>query len=424
MLEEAALALDDRLRDPQDRLEPLLHVADQPLGFLQLRRELLRRRVAGAREDVRVDAVDAQLRHRRVVERGGPVAAHLAHDHVGHDVVRLGPRERRAGARVERPDELADRAHRGVVALQDALELRDVAVGEEVEVRLHDLERLGAPGRRHRQRLELQRERLAEAARAHARRLEALQVGERDRELLDLDAELLGKELRDLLERAAEDSVLVERVDERRDELPVALRQRQHAELLPQVVAQRRRRRLLRVELLVVVAGGRRAPVAVSAAAFVDEVDLARGHAALGGVRGVDRLVRALVVGVGDAGRFRRVRGGPGDAPGGLRGAGLGSRTLAILVVVALLEQRVLLQHPLDLGVELERRELQQSDRLLKLRRQREVLRELELERGLHREACAHATAATKRRARPTGRPGRAAPRGEAGGAGLGGITT
>src|SRR5206468_9118664 len=37
VLEEVALPVDDRLRDPQDRLEALLHVLDQPARFLQLR---------------------------------------------------------------------------------------------------------------------------------------------------------------------------------------------------------------------------------------------------------------------------------------------------------------------------------------------------------------------------------------------------
>jgi hypothetical protein len=36
VLEELALAVDDRLRDALDRVEALLHVLDQPLGLLQL----------------------------------------------------------------------------------------------------------------------------------------------------------------------------------------------------------------------------------------------------------------------------------------------------------------------------------------------------------------------------------------------------
>ena len=48
------------------------------------------------------------------------------------------------------------------------------------------------------------------------------------------------------------------------------------------------------------------------------------------------------------------------------------------------LEQRVLLQESLELLVELQRRKLQQSDRLLQLRSEGEVLGEPELEGVLH----------------------------------------
>ena len=66
----------------------------------------------------------------------------------------------------------------------------------------------------------------------------------------------------------------------------------------------------------------------------------------------------------------RSVVTGPGAVPASGNSCG-GGFVLAVLA----LEQRILLQHPLDLGVELERRQLQQPDRLLQLRRQREVLR-------------------------------------------------
>jgi hypothetical protein len=52
--------------------------------------------------------------------------------------------------------------------------------------------------------------------------------------------------------------------------------------------------------------------------------------------------------------------------------------------VILALERRVLHQQALDLLVELDRRELQQLDRLLQLRRQRQVLGESELKRRLH----------------------------------------
>ena len=51
------------------------------------------------------------------------------------------------------------------------------------------------------------------------------------------------------------------------------------------------------------------------------------------------------------------------------------------------LEERVLLEHLLDFLVELERRQLEEPDRLLQLRRERQMLRETELEGRLHRPA-------------------------------------
>ena len=53
VLEEVALAVDDRLRDAQDRVEALLHVLDQPVRFLQLARELLAAVLARARAGCR-----------------------------------------------------------------------------------------------------------------------------------------------------------------------------------------------------------------------------------------------------------------------------------------------------------------------------------------------------------------------------------
>jgi len=121
VLEEAALALDDGFRDAQDRVEALLHVADQPLGLLQLRRELLVRRFAIARQDIGVDAIEAQLGHRHLVERRGPLATDLAHDHVGDHVVRLVLGECRAGSRAQAADQFPHGLDAGVVAMQHAL---------------------------------------------------------------------------------------------------------------------------------------------------------------------------------------------------------------------------------------------------------------------------------------------------------------
>jgi hypothetical protein len=61
MLEEVTLSVHDRLGNAQNRVEALLYVFDEPLGFLQLSGQLLKARVAVAVEDVRIEPVDAQL---------------------------------------------------------------------------------------------------------------------------------------------------------------------------------------------------------------------------------------------------------------------------------------------------------------------------------------------------------------------------
>jgi hypothetical protein len=69
-------------------------------------------------------------------------------------------------------------------------------------------------------------------------------------------------------------------------------------------------------------------------------------------------------------GRLIRSRGRPGRRVQGRR---------SVSFAVIALEDRILCERLLDLLVELDRRELQQPDGLLQLRRQRQVLREPEL---------------------------------------------
>ena len=232
-----------------------------------------------------------------------------------------------------------------------------------------DFHRFAAPGRGGGKDLELQLQAFGAIARAHAARVEALQVVERDLEFVEIELELVGKHLRDFLERRGEIAVVVQRVDERGHHLPVAKRQVRQHHLLDQVVAQRRGRRLLRIEIVVL---GRcaAAPVGV-AAAIVGDVGR------IGGLGDVERAAFRVVLaglpvfGLGLGGAFaHRERH--------LRRRGL------VALLLFFLEQRIFLQDALHLRVELERRQLQQPDRLLQLRRQREMLRELELERLFH----------------------------------------
>ena len=316
---------------------------------------------------------EPELRHRGFVERRDPFAAHLLDDDVRDDEIRLRLRERRAGARVEARHQRAHRAHAGVVGVQDALQLGEVARREERQVLGDDRERLGAERRRLRQRLQLQREAFGGVARADAGRLEALQVAKRDRELVRIDLELLREHLGHFLERDVQIAVLVERVDQRADEPPVAQRQIEHGELRQQVVAQRARRDLLRVEaVVVVVRRGAAAPVRI-AAGIVLEIGAVDGLGALARLVAGFLAARPVVV------VRRHLLGRRGGGARELRGG-----RQRLLVALGLLEQRVLLQHPLHLGVQLDRRQLQQTDRLLQLRGEGEVLAELELEGLLH----------------------------------------
>jgi hypothetical protein len=59
------------------------------------------------------------------------------------------------------------------------------------------------------------------------------------------------------------------------------------------------------------------------------------------------------------------------------------------LGLVLALEQRIALQRLAQLLLELERRQLQQADRQAQLRRQRQLLPELDLQRGFHAASVA-----------------------------------
>ena len=148
--------------------------------------------------------------------------------------------------------------------MQHAAKLGEIARGQQRQVTVDDLQRLGAKGRIGRQRLELQPEAFGGIARAHAGRLEALQVLEPDHELFGLERVVLGKELGDLVERRGEVAVVVERVDQRGDDLAIAQRQVEQRKLLHQVIAQRAGGDLLRREVVVLVRSAA-APVAVGA---------------------------------------------------------------------------------------------------------------------------------------------------------------
>src|SRR6266478_3859454 len=130
MVKKMPLAVYDRLRHPEDGFESLLDVANQPFRLLQLRRELLIRRVAIAGEDVGIDAVQPQLGHCGIVERRNPLAPYFPYDHVRDAIVRLGPGKRSAGTWIEACDQCAHATQLRIVYVQQTFQLAEIARGK------------------------------------------------------------------------------------------------------------------------------------------------------------------------------------------------------------------------------------------------------------------------------------------------------
>ena len=107
--------------------------------------------------------------------------------------------------------------------------------------------------------------------------------------------------------------------------------------------------------------------------------------AVIGGQRG--QLGVGFAAGPNLSGEFgRRVWGGLGvEVVASHRRVGtLQPKLLSRRFVAAALQERVLIEHLLYFLAHLQRRELQQPDRLLKLRRERQVLRNTQRETGFH----------------------------------------
>ena len=187
MVEELALAVDDGLRDAQDGVEALLHVLDQPARLLQLAGET---GAALTREDVGVQAVDAQARVGVGIDVDSPLPAHLAYHHVGRDIACVERAVLGAGPRVEAADQGLRGAQRVVIAAGVLLELGEIAPGQEFQMLAHDGQgqvagRVGGQG------VELQGEAFLRVARADAGRVEVLQTAQGDLQLLEVDLELV-----------------------------------------------------------------------------------------------------------------------------------------------------------------------------------------------------------------------------------------
>ena len=125
--------------------------------------------------------------------------------------------------------------------MQDFLQFDEIARGEHVEVMIDDFQRLRAMRCRGRQRFELQLETLAKIARADTRRIQVLQMSQRDQQVFDLDVEFGRQDGDEFGQVLVQIPVIVERIDEQRDELLVVFRDLRQRQLRDQVLAQRLR---------------------------------------------------------------------------------------------------------------------------------------------------------------------------------------
>jgi len=191
-----------------------------------------------------------------------PVAAHLLHHHVGHDVAGVERGVACAGPRVERLDQRLGIAQRIVVAAERLLDPGEIARGQLLEVAVYDGAR-EVDGRRRLGRgegSELQFEAFGRLAGADPGRIEVLHMAQRDGEfleqLLGVDVGVLGQHPGQLLEALGEVAVVVEGFDEEGDKRALAAGELGEGELGQQVVAQAGRRGLnfAAIDVLVVVA--------------------------------------------------------------------------------------------------------------------------------------------------------------------------
>ena len=356
LVEELALFTHDAVHHLDHRSASLLDRLDQPPGRGQLALDVIARllllrggvRLAPAGEDFAVCGRDAQPGHVAVVEHDHVLLVHALHEQVRHHVARILRRHQRARPRVQRGDAVCGRLHFEHAHLEQSRDLGEAAVHQVVEMVVDH-----APG----QRLllaagfQLQQQALAQVARADAGRLQGLHQPQHVLDLHQRPSDRFG----DVLHRRREPAAIVDRADDELGDAHVRGRQVQEVQLLQQAFRERRARgRHLLQEL---DAGlGRRHVCAVE-------------QSVLHVVRPVDRIL------------LRRVLG--------LLVVLLVCGRLAVYVLligdlVHLFEQRVLQHLLLEDLLQLERRHLQQLERLLQPRRHDELLRLGQVQRMLH----------------------------------------
>ncbi len=241
---------------------------------------------------------------------------------------------------------------------------------------------------------QLQAKTFAQVARTDARRVHAVQPLQRNLQLfeqlfarvriLGIQSQHVGQAQRDRVQAVVQVAVGVERLDQHLQRGPVGVRHAHAGHLRAQVLLQRdlafaafevatvviarcgaggRTRQL--ADAVEVVGFGAVLPVFALGGAEVVALDFGDGGFAITPVAAVAAFSFVTLV--------CRLAGSLG------RCGVVGQR------FVVGFQEGVLLEHLLDFLLQLQRRELQQPDRLLQLRRQRQVLRQADLQGRLHR---------------------------------------
>ncbi len=296
------------------------------------------------------------------VELDHPALGRAPREDVGHDVFRAQRLERGAGTRVAAAHERERDVELLAAHVHLALQGGELVAGHQLEMPVGEGARRREAGSRGVELGELQLDALGDRARADAGRIELLDDGERAQGARGIGRRLAGDGLDDRVQRLGQVAVVVDRVHDRARDRERRGRQPRELELPQEVVAQRAARFVGELELALAGTGpGRLGFRSARLGPVVADLD-----------HGFGGFAAPLVAVLGRRGRrlARRCIERPGR-----------------FEVLVRLEHHVGLERLQHLGLQFDRRQLQQADGLLQLRRHRQLLPDPELEAGLHHAA-------------------------------------
>ena len=404
---EVFLPLDHRPGNAKNRVKALLDVLDKPARLLQaLLQGLVSVRAFVAAQRAGVNVVHAKFGHHVGVEPHAELhaalqaAAHPAHQYIGDDGVALHVGKAPAWTRLQGGYQRQCGAGLRFVHAAQGRQAAHIAPGQQIQRllahRQRASQRVGLAmlrPRLQRQGAQLQREAFRQPARTNAGGLQALQQmqgdGETVHQFVPRFAIVTRQARGQFVEWVFEVAVLVQRFDQKMQRRAVQLRQAQRERLAVQKVAQgavfvRQVDGVCRAVLRRLGAACRR---------FTTPFAIVGGH--------VNRAVARPIQGVLHAGEFSIIFGFSAcwTCAGSYRicskiglcvvfvhrGVGMQKAKLFTRsLVVFALKKRVLVQHLLDFLAQLQRGQLQKPNRLLQLRRKRQVLRDAQGQARVH----------------------------------------